>query len=100
MYKVKINNAFATYGLISVNIKKEGNQLITEGMFKTHLYIEEIDSLECDRFKVTGIDVKSESFGSTDPFIVYYFTFDDIETYYEDLEYTEEELTKLYEMDI
>ena len=40
MYKVKINNAFATYGLISVNIKKEGNQLITEGMFKTHLYIE------------------------------------------------------------
>jgi hypothetical protein len=100
MYEIRVNDAFVTYGLLSVNMRKENGQFVTEGMFKTHLYIEEIENLECDRFRVTGIDVQAESFGSTDPFIVYYFTFDNIETYYEDLEYEEEELIELYKKEV
>lgn len=100
MYEIRVNDAFVTYGLLSVNMRKENGQFVTEGMFKTHLYIEEIDNLECDRFRVTGIDVQAEAFGSTDPFIVYYFSFEDIETYYEDLEYTDDELIKLYDKEV
>lgn len=100
MYEIRVNDAFVTYGLLSVNMRKENGQFVTEGMFKTHLYIEEIENLECDRFRVTGIDVQAESFGSTDPFIVYYFTFENIETYYEDLEYEEEELIELYKKEV
>ena len=100
MYEIRVNDAFVTYGLLSVNIRKEEDKLVTEGIFKTHLYIEEIDNLECDRFRVTGIDVQAEAFGSTDPFIVYYFSFEDIETYYEDLEYEEEELIELYKKEV
>jgi hypothetical protein len=100
MYEIRVNDAFVTYGLLSVSMRKENGQFVTEGMFKTHLYIEEIDNLECDRFRVTGIDVQAEAFGSTDPFIVYYFSFEDIETYYEDLEYTDDELMKLYDKEV
>ena len=96
MFKVEVNEAFETYGLISFNIRQEGDMLIREGIFKTHLYIQEIDSLECDRFKIVGINVISEGFGSTDPFIVYYFEFEDFDTYYEDLEYDDVELLELY----
>ena len=100
MYEIRVNDAFVTYGLLSVTMKKEGDHFVTEGMFKTHLYIEEIENLECDRFRVTGVDVQAEAFGSTDPFIVYYFSFEDIETYYEDLEYTDDELMKLYDKEV
>lgn len=100
MYEIRVNDAFVTYGLLSVSMKKEEDHFVTEGMFKTHLYIEEIENLECDRFRVTGVDVQAEAFGSTDPFIVYYFSFEDIETYYEDLEYTDDELMKLYDKEV
>ncbi len=96
MFRVKVNEAFETYGLISFSIREEDEGYRKEGIFKTHLYIEEIDTLECDRFIITGINVISESFGSTDPFIVYYFTFDVFETYYEDFDYSEEELLEMY----
>ena len=100
MYKIRVNDVFETYGLISVNMRKEGEGLVTEGMLKTHLYLEEITELECDRFIVTGVDVQSESFGSTDPFIVYYFTFEGMDTFYEDLDYDEEELIELYKKEV
>ena len=96
MFRIKVNEAFETYGLISFAIKQTEDGYIKEGILKTHLYIEEIDTLECDRFILTGIEVVSESFGSTDPFIVYYFNFDMFETYYEDFDYTEEELIDMY----
>lgn len=96
MFKVKINDAFETYGLISFNIRQEGDELVREGVFKTHMYIQEIDTLECDRFRLEGINVTAEGFGSADPFIVYYFEFEDFDTYYEDLEYDDNELLELY----
>ena len=100
MYKIRVNDTFETYGLISASIKKEGENIITEGMLKTHLYIEDITELECDRFLITGVDVQAEAFGSTDPFIVYYFTFNSMETYYEDLDYDEDELIELYKKEV
>ena len=100
MYKIRVNDAFETYGLISASIKKEGENLVTEGMLKTHLYIEDINELECDRFLITGVDVQAEAFGSTDPFVVYYFTFDSMETYYEDLDYDEDKLIELYNKEV
>ena len=96
MYEIRVNDAFETYGLMSINIKKAEEGLVTEGVLKTHLYIEEIDSLECDRFRISGIDVLSESFGSNDPFVVYYFIFEDFEMFYENLEYDEKELLEMY----
>ena len=96
MYRIKINEAFETYGLISFNIRQEEDNLVREGILKTHLYIEEITALECDRFVLDGINVFAESFGSTDPFVVYYFTFETYDTFYEELEYEEDELIKLY----
>ena len=100
MFKIRVNDTFETYGLLSVNMKKENGTLITEGMLKTHLYLEDITELECDRFLITGVDVQAESFGSTDPFIVYYFIFEDMETFYEDLEYEEDELIELYKKEV
>ena len=77
MYSIIINNEIETMGLITFQITKQGDSLITEGLLKTHLYIEEIDTLECDRCILIGIDVYSEAFGSSDIFNLYRFTFTD-----------------------
>ena len=83
---IKINEV-ETLGLISFNVSKddEGN-LIKSGVLKTHLYIEEINTLECDRFRLTGVDVISESFGSNDPCIIYQFVFEEYECDYSEVE--------------
>ena len=43
------------------------------------LYIEEINTLECDRFRLENIDVYAEAFGSTDIFNLYSFTYGSFE---------------------
>ena len=40
MYKIIINDEINTLGLITFQIRKEGDSLIREGLLKTHLYIE------------------------------------------------------------
>lgn len=77
MYKIIVNDEINTLGLITFQIRKEGDSLIREGLLKTHLYIEEINTLECDRFRLENIDVYAEAFGSTDVFNLYRFTFTD-----------------------
>jgi hypothetical protein len=58
MYNIIINDSIETLGLITFRISKDANDnLIREGYLKTHLYIEEIASLECSRFRLEGIDV-------------------------------------------
>ena len=97
MYNIIINDSIETLGLITFRISKDANDyLIREGYLKTHLYIEEITSLECSRFRLEGIDVYSESFGSTDVFNLYQIT---IELYdiKEVVELSEEELIVLYD---
>ena len=79
MYNIVINDTISTLGLITFQIRKDGEYLIKEGLLKTHLYIEEITSLECDRFRIDGIDVYAEAFGSTDIFNLYSFTYDSFE---------------------
>lgn len=100
MYKIIINDEINTLGLITFQISKQGEDLITEGLLKTHLYVEEITSLECDRFKLGGIDVYAEAFGSTDIFNLYHFTYKyfDIKETGENLD--EDTLIALYDKEL
>ena len=76
MYNIIINDTIETLGLITFQIRKEGESLIKEGLLKTHLYVEEINTIECSRFRLEGIEVYAESFGSTDIFNLYHFTYE------------------------
>lgn len=100
MYNIIINDKIETLGLITFRITKQGDSLIKEGLLKTHLYIEEIDSLECSRFRLEGIDVYAESFGSTDIFNLYQFTYEyfDIKELGDNL--NEDDLIALYDNEI
>ena len=100
MYNIIINNSINTLGLITFQIRKEGELLIKEGILKTHLYIEEIDTLECDRFKINGVDVFAEAFGSTDIFNLYTFTYEDFEMKELGENHKEEDLIALYDKEL
>lgn len=100
MYNIIINNSINTLGLITFQIRKEGDLLIKEGILKTHLYIEEIDTLECDRFKINGVDVFAEAFGSTDIFNLYTFTYEDFEMKELGENHKEEDLIALYDKEL
>ncbi len=99
MYNIIINNSIKTLGLITFQIRKEGDSLIKEGMLKTHTYIEEINTLECEKFKINNIDVYAETFGSSDIFYLYAFTYEDFEIK-SNKEYSEEELIALYDKEL
>lgn len=96
MYNIIINDTIETLGLITFRITKQGDSLIKEGLLKTHLYIEEINSLECDRFRIDGIDVYAESFGSMDIFNLYNFTYEDFDIKELGDNLNEEDLIALY----
>lgn len=100
MFNIIINDEIKTLGLITFQIRKDGDSLIREGLLKTHLYVEEIDTLECDRFRLEGIDVYAEAFGSSDIFNLYTFTYElfSIKETGEGL--SEEELILLYEKEL
>ena len=97
MYDIVINQEIKTKGLISFTISKdeEGN-IVGEGAFKTHIYVEDINMLECYNFILFDVDVFAESFGSNDPCILYRFTFKDYNTFYDEVKYTEEQLIEIY----
>lgn len=96
MYNIIINDEIQTLGLITFRITKNGDSLIKEGLLKTHLYIEEINSLECDRFRIDGIDVYAEAFGSMDIFNLYNFTYEDFDIKELGDNLNEEDLIALY----
>ena len=100
MFNVTINDSIKTLGLITFQISKQGDSLITEGLLKTHLYIEEITSLECNRFRLDGIDVYSEAFGSTDIFNLYRFTFTNFEIKDLGNSLDEQDLIELYKKEL
>ena len=100
MYKIIINDEINTLGLITFQIRKEGDSLIIEGLLKTHLYVEEINTLECKKFKINDIDVFAETFGSSDPFYLYTFTYDSFEILDNGENYLEEELIALYDKEL
>lgn len=78
MANIIINNRFSANGNLSVartlNETKDG--FIVTGVFASHLYYEDIKSLESNRFKVSGVQVYQESFGSDDYNILYHFVAD------------------------
>ena len=100
MYNVIINDTIETLGLITFQIRKEGESLIKEGLLKTHLYVEEINTIECSRFRLEGIEVYAESFGSTDIFNLYHFTYEyfDIKELGDNL--NEDDLITLYDNEL
>jgi hypothetical protein len=100
MYNITINDTISTLGLITFQIRREGDSLIREGLLKTHLYIEEIDTLECDRFRLEGIDVYAEAFGSSDIFNLYTFTYEDFEMKDLGENHKEEDLIALYDKEL
>lgn len=75
MANIIINNRVSAKGKVSVermlNETKDG--FIIAGIFASHLYYEDIKSLESNRFKISGIQVYKESFGSDDYDILYHF---------------------------
>lgn len=101
MYNITINDTINTLGLITFRISKDANDnLITEGLLKTHLYIEEINTLECNRFRIEDIDVYLEAFGSTDIFNLYQFTFKAFDIKDTGENYSKEELVALYDKEL
>ena len=75
MYNIIINDSIETLGLITFRISKDANDnLIREGYLKTHLYIEEITSLECNLYQFTFelYDIKEVAELSEDELIKLY----------------------------
>ena len=99
-FDIVINDEIETLGLITYEIKQEGNELIRSGILKTHLYIEEIHSLSCDRFRLDGIEVFAETSGSNDIFYVYVFEYESIEILNNGTDYKLEELLEMYKKEV
>lgn len=99
-FDIVINDEIETLGLITYEIKQEGKELIRSGILKTHLYIEEIHSLSCDRFRLDGIEVFAETSGSNDIFYVYVFEYENVEILNNGTDYKLEELLEMYKKEV
>ena len=99
-FDILINDEIETLGLITYEIKREGKELIRSGILKTHLYIEEIHSLECERFRLDGVEVYAETSGSNDMFYVYVFEYESIEILNNGTEFKLEELLEMYKKEV
>lgn len=75
MAKIIVNNEIKANGKVSVSrtINDEKDGFIIGGVFSSHLYYENITSLETERFIIEGIEVYQENFGSDDYDILYNF---------------------------
>lgn len=83
MSKVKINNSIIVDGKFTIEIFADKNSKPTtiykRGIFETDKYIEEISSLENERYFINGIDVYKETYGSEDDIISYEFSFSNMQ---------------------
>lgn len=75
MAKIIINDKVSANGKLSVDrtLNEEKTGFIIEGVLSTHLYFEEINTLEIPRLRLEGVEVFKESFGSDDYNVYYYF---------------------------
>ncbi len=55
------------------------HRVITTGVLDSQSYIEEIETIESDRYRISGITVAKEVFGSEDNRISYYFVAEKLE---------------------
>lgn len=110
MARIKINKDKFVEGrftvkqkLIETEEKNEKDELVTvqkliiHGIFSTHDYIEELDTLESERYLIQGINVFEEAFGSNDYEITYEFFADSIKV--KD-DYVPEEVKAVVEADL
>lgn len=82
MAKIDVNDELRVNGrlsfsrsLISEMInEKEVKSFVINGIFATHLYFEEINKLDSERYILEEIEVHSEDFGTDDYNILYNFT--------------------------
>lgn len=80
MAKLVVNN-FEVNGKLSFDrtINEARSGFIIQGVLSTHLYFEDIKEIETYRYKLSGITLFKESFGSDDYNIYYHFIADEVE---------------------
>lgn len=80
MAKININDELIVNGKMTIRrYETENASIRIAGTFATHGYIDEIHTLTSYRYRLTGIRVYEEVFGSDDYDIVYNFTAESIE---------------------
>lgn len=80
MAKININDNLLLNGKLTFNrtINEDKNGFVISGLLLTHLYFDEINSIETERYKLTNVNVYQESFGSDDYNVGYLFTCDNL----------------------
>lgn len=82
MSNLKINNEIELNGRFTVERKKDINAnpiiIYRTGVLEIPKYIDEIKTIENDKYKINGINVYKETFVSEEDYIAYEFKFDEI----------------------
>ena len=80
MAQLSINDKYIVNGRLTVkrSINEEG-EIFIQGVLATHLYFEEIGSIDSYRYRLEDIEVLEESFGSEDHDIIYKFEAKELE---------------------
>lgn len=77
MSKIRINDTDTVNGSFSfhVSLDKSGKipVLVIEGVLESPDYVSSVTMLENDRYKLTGVKLQSESYGSEEDKVVYEF---------------------------
>lgn len=76
MAKLVINDNLLVNGKLSFEraLNEEGTAFIIQGVLSTHLYFDDIEKIDSNRFTLDGVEVYKETFGSDDYNILYHFT--------------------------
>ena len=82
MSNLKINKEIELNGRFTVERKKDINAnpviIYRTGVLEIPKYIDEIKTIENDKYKINGINVYKETFVSEEDYIAYEFKFDEI----------------------
>lgn len=92
MAEIVINGNQLINGKFTIIREAKDNEIVTHGHLITHRYFEEIHTLETDRYRVKGVRVFVESFGSDDFNIVYEFTAKELDVKFEQSNLTDREI--------
>lgn len=83
MASIVINKNLKVNGNLTFKrrINEDKTGYLIEGILATHLYFDEISSIDTNRFSLNKVEVYEENFGSDDYNIIYLFTAKDIEIF-------------------
>lgn len=93
MAKIIVNDSLETEGNFTITCRKRTRSkdgIVYEfmGELIAPYYIEELMSLQNERYSVRGIDVYEEQFGSDDENILYLFTFTEMDVLHNEPKHT------------